>query len=135
MQEYVLLARQQPGPLFYFQSGCYLTRGVVSNLLRDSTRVAGLPYRSLKGHSFRIGLALVAATAGLPDWLTKVLGCWSSDCYQLYIRTPQCTCTLESDAPRMVAVSGHFSSVSSHHGFHGFFGLGGMHCLACIGGG
>lgn len=109
MQEYFLLARPQPGPLFYFQSGRYLTRSVVSNLLRDSTRVAGFPYRSLKGHSFRIGAASVAAAAGLPDWLIKVLGRWSSDCYQLYIRTPQST--LESVAPRMAAVSGRFSPV------------------------
>ena len=77
---------------------------MVSHLLRDSYRTAGLPYRSLKGHSFRIGAASVAIEAGLPDWLIKVLGCWSSDCYQLYIRTPQST--LESVAPRMATVFG-----------------------------
>lgn len=107
MQEYFLLAKPEPGPLFYFQSGRYLTRSTVSHLLRDSSRTAGLPHRSLKGHSFRIGAASVAAAAGLPDWLIKVLGRWSSDCYQLYIRTPQST--LESVAPRMAAVSGCFS--------------------------
>ena len=47
----------------------------------------GLPFESLKGHSFRIGAASAAAAAGLPDWLIKVLGRWSSNCYQLYIRT------------------------------------------------
>ena len=109
MQEYFLLDRLQPGPLFYFQSGHYLTQGVVSNLFRDGTRVAGLPYRSLKGHSFCIGMASVAAATGLPDWLIKVLGCWSSDCYQLYIRTPQFT--FESVAFRMAAASGCFSPV------------------------
>ena len=107
MQEYFLLARPQPGPLFYFQSGCYLTRRVVSNLLRDSSQAAGLPHRSLKGHSFRIGAASVAAAAGVPDWLIKVLGRWSSDCYQLYIRTPQST--LESVAPMMATISGRFA--------------------------
>ena len=89
IRAYFLLARPQSGPLFYFQSGRYLTRGVVSHLLQDSARFAGLPYQCLKGHSFRIGVASVAAAAGLPDWLIKVLGRWSSDCYQLYIRTPQ----------------------------------------------
>ena len=74
-----------------FESGRCLTRGIVSDLLRDSARVAGLPYYSLKGHSFRIGAASVAADASLPDWLIKVLSRWSSDCYQLYIRTPQST--------------------------------------------
>ena len=43
-------------------------------LLRDSAHSAGLPYHSLKGNSFRIG-----AAAGLPDWLIKVLGRWSTD--------------------------------------------------------
>ena len=107
MQEYFLLARPKPGPLFYFQSGRYLTRGVVSNLLRDSSQAAGLPHQSLKGHSFRIGAASVAAAAGVPDWLIKVLGRWSSDCYQLYIRTPQST--LESVAPMMATISGCFA--------------------------
>ena len=109
MQEYFLLVRPRHGPLFYFASGRYLTRGIVSDLLRDSARVAGLPYQSLKGHSFRIGAASVAAVAGLPDWLIKVLGRWSSDCYQLYIRTPQST--LESVAPRMAIVPGRFQPI------------------------
>ena len=91
MQKYFLLARPQQGPLFYFQSGSYLTRGVVSKLLKDSSRIAGHPYQFLKGHSFRISTASVAAAAGLQDWLIKVLGRWSSDFYQLYIRTPQST--------------------------------------------
>ena len=55
MQEYFLLARLQQGPLFYFQSGRLLTRGVVSHLLRDSSRLAGLRYQSLEGHSFCVG--------------------------------------------------------------------------------
>ena len=106
MQEYFLSARPQHGPLFYFKSCRYLTRGIVSDLLRDTARVAGLPYQCLKGHSFRIAAASVAAAACLPDWLIKVLGRWSSDCYQLYIRTPQST--LESVAPRMAIVPGRF---------------------------
>ena len=55
MREYFLLARPQQGPLFHFQSGSFRTRGAVSHLLRDSSRVPGLPYQSIKGHSFRIG--------------------------------------------------------------------------------
>ena len=107
MREYFLLAQPQQGPLFYFQTGNLLTRGAVSHLLRDSSRVAGLPYQSLKDNSFRIGAASIAAAAGLPDWLIKVMSRWSSDCYQLYIRTPQST--LESVAPRMANVVEHFS--------------------------
>lgn len=102
MRSYFLAARPC-GPLFYFQSGRLLTRSAVVNLLRDAARHAGLPYKSLKGHSFRIGAASTAAAAGLPDWLIKVLGRWSSDCYQLYIRTPRNV--LLSAAPRMAIVS------------------------------
>ena len=109
MKEYFLLVRPQHGPFFYFESGRYLTRGIASDLLRDSARVAGLPYQSLKGHGFRIGAVSVAAAAGLPDWFIKVLGRWSSDCYQLYIRTPQST--LESVAPRMAIVPGRIQPI------------------------
>ena len=42
MQEYFLLAKLEPGPLFYFQSGCYLTRSTELHLLRDSLGIAGL---------------------------------------------------------------------------------------------
>ena len=99
MQEYFLTVRPLAGPLFSFQSGRLLTRSAVTSLLRDAARSAGLPYKCLKGHSFRIGAASAAAAAGLPDWLIKVLGRWSSDCYQLYIRTP--SSILLSAAPRM----------------------------------
>ena len=102
MRNYFLAARPR-GPLFSFQSGRLLTRSAVVHLLRDSSRHAGLPYKSLKGHSFRIGAASTAAAAGLPDWLIKVLGRWSSDCYQLYIRTPRNV--LLSAVPRMAVVN------------------------------
>ena len=103
MQQYFIAARPRPGPLFYFQSGRFLTRSVVTHLLRDSARSAGFPYESLKGHSFRIGAASAAAAAGLPDWLIIVLGRWSSDCYQIYIRTPESV--ILSAAPRMARTS------------------------------
>lgn len=106
MQRYFMLAQPRPGPLFYFQSGRLLTRSSVTHLLQDSARCAGLPYESLKGHSFRIGAASAAAAAGLPDWLIKVLGRWSSDCYQLHIRTPETV--LLSAVPKMARVSGNF---------------------------
>ena len=108
MHEYFLSARPQHGPLFYFESGRYLTPGIVSDLLRDSARAAVPPYQSLKAHSLRISAASVAAAAGLPHWLIKVLGRWSSDCW-LYIRTPQFT--LESVAPRMAIVPRRFQSI------------------------
>ena len=110
MQHYFQVVSPPKGPLFYFQSGRFLTRSSVVCLLRDAARHAGLPYHSLKGHSFRIGAASTAAAAGLPDWLIKAMGRWSSDRYQLYIRTPQQV--LLSAAPRMASVSPSFLSSS-----------------------
>ena len=51
MQNFFQAVQPPPGPLFYFQSGRLLTRSSVSALLRDAARHAGLPYKSLKGHS------------------------------------------------------------------------------------
>ena len=99
IQQYFLLAQLCPWPLFYFQPGVLLTRSSGTKLLRDSARSAGLPYRSLKGHSFCIGATIHC----FPDFLIKVLGRWSSDCYQLYIRTPESV--LLSVFPRMASVS------------------------------
>ena len=106
MQRYFMLAQPRSGPLSCFQSGRLLTRSSVTHLLQDSARCAGLPYESLKGHSFRIGAASAATAAGLPDWLIKVLGRWSSDCYQLYIRTPETV--FLSAVPKMARLSGNF---------------------------
>lgn len=87
MQHYFQLAAPPSGPLFSFQSGRLLTRSAVISLLRDIVRLVGLPFHSLKGNTFHIGAASTAAAVGLPDWLIKIMGRWSSDCYQLYIRT------------------------------------------------
>ena len=87
MQHYFQLVALPSGPLFSFQSSRLLARSAVISLPRDIVRLAGLPFHSLKGHTFRIGVASTAAAVGLPDWLIKIMGRWSSDCYQLYIRT------------------------------------------------
>ena len=78
------LSHPRQAPLFFFQSGRLLTRSAVISLLRDIVRLVGLPFHSLKGHTFRIGAASTAAAVGLPDWLIKIIGRWYFDCYQLY---------------------------------------------------
>ena len=49
---------------------------------------AGLETSRYSGHSLHIGAATSVAAAGVPDHLIKVLGCWRSEAFQLYIRTP-----------------------------------------------
>lgn len=76
-----------PGPLFIHQDGRPLTRSQLSDFLKSTLSAAGIT-GSFSGHSFRIGAATTAAQQGLPDHLIKTLGRWSSDAYQLYVRTP-----------------------------------------------
>ena len=72
MQHYFQLAAPSPGPLFSFQFGRLLTRSAVISLLRDIVRLVGLPFHSLKGHTFRIGAASAAAAVGL-HWSAVVV--------------------------------------------------------------
>ena len=94
MKDYLLQAQPPTSrPLFSFvQPGKWLTRNnLTSELSRTVLKHRGLPYDKFYSHSFRIGAATTAAKAGIPSWLIKVLGRWSSDCYERYIRTPQST--------------------------------------------
>ena len=76
------------GPLFTFQSGSFLTRGRFTSETRLLLSKGGLDSSEFAGHSFRIGAVTTAALANLPPWLIKVLGRWSSDCFERYIKTP-----------------------------------------------
>ena len=76
-----------PGPLFLLQDGRPLSRGILTDWLRQVTSAAGIA-GNFSSHSFRIGAATVAAHNGIPDHLIQALGHWSSNAYQLYLRTP-----------------------------------------------
>lgn len=78
-----------PRPLFAFESGAPLTRTTLTSHLRSLLQRQGLDEKRYASHSFRIGAATAAGAAGLPSWLIKTLGRWTSDCYERYIRTPQ----------------------------------------------
>lgn len=82
------LARYPPGPIFIMSNGSTLTPGRFNSLLKDTISRIGLDPRRFSSHSFRAGAATTAAAAGLPDWLIKSLGRWSSSAYQIYISTP-----------------------------------------------
>ena len=90
MRDYLLQCKPAvSGPLFTFTNGKWLSRASLTRELRSTLQGCGLPADHYFTHSFRIGAATTAAAAGFPPWLIKVLGRWSSDCYERYIRTPQ----------------------------------------------
>ena len=74
-------------PLFKFCDNTYLTRKRLTSILQELIPLSADNSR-YTSHSFRVGAATTAAAVNTPDWLIKVLGRWSSDCYQSYIRTP-----------------------------------------------
>ena len=92
------------GPPFTYQNGSYLTRSKLVQLLRLALPDAP----NVNTHSFRIGGASAAASAGLSDSQIQLIGRWSSDSYKRYIRvSDESICRFMF---RMSRVS-HFSSV------------------------
>ena len=65
-----------------------LTRSKLTEILRHLLSQAGMYPSNYASHSFRIGAATTAAAAGLPTWLIKTLGRWSSNAYLTYVRCP-----------------------------------------------
>ena len=57
--------------------------------MRKGLVLAGVKPDDYTGHSFRSGAATTAVKKGLGDATIKMLGCWKSDAYQLYIKTPR----------------------------------------------
>lgn len=80
-------AHRQPNePLFRLAGGKNLTRGRVSDQLRDCMTKLGFDARSYAPHSFRIGGTVSCAAAGVPTYVLSILGRWSSTCYLSYLK-------------------------------------------------
>lgn len=78
-------------PLFTFDDGSFLTRKTLTKVLNSLLQGTSYGTAHFSSHCFRIGAATTAAANDIPDWLIKVLGRWSSNCYQTYIRTSVAT--------------------------------------------
>ena len=70
------------GPLFQYLSGAPLTKAGLTSETRQLLSMSGFQPFQYPGHSYRIGAATTWASVGLPPWLIKTLGRWSSDCYE-----------------------------------------------------
>ena len=84
MKHYLARRGITPGPLFIFASGRPLTKDALTAETRQLLSHLGCQASDYAGHSYRIGAATAAASAGLPS-----LGRWSSDCYERYIQCQQ----------------------------------------------
>uniref|UniRef100_W5MBB8 Tyr recombinase domain-containing protein n=1 Tax=Lepisosteus oculatus TaxID=7918 RepID=W5MBB8_LEPOC len=74
-------------PLFVNEKGHIVTCNWFLSHLSDILLTAGYPPEQFSGHSFRSGAAASAARQGIPEYLIKQLGCWSSEAYHAYIKT------------------------------------------------
>ena len=79
---YINIHQTRQGPLYVFTNQIYLTRNHITALL--STYFPHIT--NINTHSFRIGGASAAASAGVADSTIQILGRWSSDAYRRYIR-------------------------------------------------
>ena len=77
------------GPFFKFKSGNTLTKTAFTQHVRVALQAVGLPESQFAGHSFQIGAATTAASAGVEDSTIRMLGRWSSSVFLQYIRTPR----------------------------------------------
>ena len=78
---------QPSDPLFINEHGTVATRSWFLFHLRQILTFSGFSAENFSGHSFRIGAASTAASRGLGDHTVQLLGRWTSQAYQSYIRT------------------------------------------------
>ena len=88
MKKYIPLRGTSRGPLFLYVKGSPLTKQALTSETRNLLSLSGFNPGNYAGHSYRIGAATTAASVGIPPWLIKTLGRWSSDCYERYIKCP-----------------------------------------------
>lgn len=81
MDQYLSVRPVGPGPLFWHSHQRYLTRNDMVVLLRSVFPTLS----NVNTHSFRIGGASSAASAGISDSNIQILGRWTSDAYRRYL--------------------------------------------------
>ena len=86
LSNHLVLRGPAPASVSQFTCSRPLSCERLSSTVQSILRAAG--YAGSPGYSLRNGAAITAASRRVPDHLIKTLGQWSSDAYQIYIRTP-----------------------------------------------
>ena len=73
-------------PLFIFPNGSLVKKRNFIRWLKGKLIGLGYDPKRYAGHSLRIGGAVSAQRAGIPDHVIRTLGRWKSDAYLLYIK-------------------------------------------------
>ena len=88
MLHYMAIRGLSAGPFFVLKTGAPLTKSAFTARIWEALQTLGFP-ESFAGHSFRIGAATTAASAGIEDSVIRTMGRWSSSAFLAYIRTPR----------------------------------------------
>lgn len=92
-------------PLFRLSDNSCLFYATFIKSLKHVLQFIGCDPSSYAGHSFRRGAATWASNSGLSDAEIKMLGYWSSDCFQRYV---------DSDRDQRLKIITLFSSLLPH---------------------
>ena len=86
---YMAIQGLTAGPFFVLKNETPLTKSVFIAKIRETLQILGFPEENFAGHSFRIGAATAATSAGIEDSVIRTMGRWSSSAFLAYIRTPR----------------------------------------------
>lgn len=88
MSEFLKVRSSINGPLFCHFDNSVLSRYQFSAILKKALTLISPNLTRFRSHSFRIGAATTAASAGMDISQIKQAGRWRSDAVKSYIRTP-----------------------------------------------
>ena len=102
LQHHQQMGSSPEAPFFQIYSRD-LDRMTLVNHIKNIVSQFGLDPSRYSGHSLHIGGATSVAQAGLSQWQIKLMGCWNSQAYQVYIKQDPIACA--DLAARMAANS------------------------------
>ena len=86
LKDYLSIRPSVQGPLFVHFDTEPLTKAQVNKILKKGVETLGLPAEDYSSHSFRIGAATSAAIQGVSGDMIKLMGRWTSNAVNSYIR-------------------------------------------------